>query len=237
MENQLMIAVCDDNQADRAQICGMAGEILHSVGIDHSILEFESGQQLLDAIEGGAQFHILLLDVLLEGMSGLELAAALRKQQNKTEIIFVSVNRELALLGYEVSAARYLAKPLDGDKLKEALLYCCRVCQGNKEILLPTNQGQRIISVSMIWYVEAYERGTRFFLAGETVESRLKFKEAEKLLSELGFAVCHRSYLVNLACVNYIRHYEVELHDGRIVPIGKARYGEIRKKLFDYVAE
>lgn len=237
MGKQLVVAVCDDNQEERVQIREMAENVLCNAGIDHSVTEFQSGRTLLDAIKSGEQFHILLLDVLLEDMSGIELAAALRKQKNETQIVFVSVNRELALLGYEVSAARYLAKPLDGDKFKEALLYCCRTMQGDKEILIPTEQGQQRVPVSIIQNVEAYDRGIRVCLEGETVESRLKFKEAEKLLEEFGFVVCHRSYIVNLSCVNYIRHYELELRDGKTVPIGRARYAEVQKRFVASIAE
>ena len=47
--------------------------------------------------------------------------------------------------GYEVSAARYLAKPLREDQLREALLYCYKTFCEKKEILLPTTRGQRRI--------------------------------------------------------------------------------------------
>ena len=50
----------------------------------------------------------------------------------------MSSNREMAMRGYEVSAARYLAKPL-----REALLYCCKTFCEKKEILLPTSKGQQ----------------------------------------------------------------------------------------------
>lgn len=55
-------------------------------------------------------------------MNGVQLAAELRKQQTKAAIVFISVDWEMALRGYEVSAVRYLAKPLEEVKLKVALL-------------------------------------------------------------------------------------------------------------------
>ena len=81
-------------------------------GLACSVSTYESATALLDAIQGGAQFHILLLDVMMEGLDGMELAAALRELGNSTAIIFISSNREMAMRGYEVSAARYLAKPI-----------------------------------------------------------------------------------------------------------------------------
>ena len=55
--------------------------------------------------------------------------------------------------GYEVAAARYLAKPLDAAKLREALLHCCAAYMQPREIVLPTASGQSRIHVSAIVYV------------------------------------------------------------------------------------
>ena len=143
----------------------------------------------------------------------------------------------MALCGYEVSAVRYLAKPLDESKLKEALLYCYRIWQEKKEILLPTDMGKHRTSFSDIQYVEAFNRGTRFVLANETVESRLKFGEVEAMLPRSAFVLCHRAYIVNLSCIKFIRPYEFLLRSGENVPIGKGRYPAIRKKFIDYIAD
>ena len=132
---------------------------------------------------------------------------------------------------------RYLAKPLDENKLKEALLYCYRTWRKKKEILLPTNQGKHRTSFADIQYVEAFDRGTRFVLANETLESRLKFNEVETLLPKSAFILCHRAYIVNLSCIKYIRPYEFSLKSGETVPIAKGRYSVIRKEFIDYIAD
>lgn len=62
----------------------------------------------------------------MDSLDGIELAAALRKLGDGTAIIFISSNREMALWGYEVSTARYLAKPLQRPQLREARLPECQ---------------------------------------------------------------------------------------------------------------
>lgn len=234
---KLKIAVCDDAYSDRTQITQMTKHILQDADILFALTVYESSTALLNAIQGGAQFQILLLDVMMNEMDGMELAAELRKQNRDTAIIFISSNLEMAMRGYEVSAARYLAKPLGREKLKEALLYCHKHIQGKKEILLPTAQGQHRISLADIQYVEAFDRGTRFVLAERTVESRLKFSEAEKLLPSFAFLRCHRAYLVSLSCIVSIRRYEFTLKNGQTVPIGKGRYGEVHRRFVDYLSD
>lgn len=236
-DSELKIAVCDDIEKDRIQIINMTKGILQDMQVSCSIVGYKDGPSLLADIQNGSKFHIMLLDVMMDEMDGMELAAELRKQGNRTAIIFISINREMALYGYEVSAVRYLTKPLEEGKLKEALTYCYKGWQEKKEILLPTAQGQYRTSFSNIQFVEAFDRGTRFYLDGEIVESRMKFGEVEAWLPKSAFLLCHRGFIVNLSWVKSIRNYEFTLTGGRIVPIGKNRYSEVYKNFVNYIAD
>ena len=232
---KIRIAVCDDERKACIEISSMAKKILQEENIPYSISVYENASGLLKDIQNGVSFQIFLLDVLMDEMDGIELAAELRKQKNKAAIIFISITREMALKGYEVSAARYLEKRLNEEKLKAALMYCCCNQQEQREILLPTAQGQRRILVSDIQYAEAFERGTRLVLSNDAVECRLKFREVEAMLPKTLFLLCHRAYIVNLTYVKFIRKYEFELKSGWIVSIGKGRYAEVYKKFVDYL--
>lgn len=235
--NTLHIAVCDDLPSDLAKITDMTTQILQEADIANKITQYDTGVSLLADMQSGVQFHILLLDVMMGELDGIKLAARLRQQGNDTQIVFVSSNREMALRGYEVNAVRYLAKPLEQEKLKEALLYCVRMQKGKKEILLPTERGEFRTPFSDIQYVEAFDRGTKVVLKDKTLETRWKLSEIAVLLPESDFLRCHRSYVVNLACVTYVHQYEFILQSGMTVPIGQARYTEIRNQFADYLAE
>ena len=147
MKKQLFdIAVCDDLQTDREETAQLTEEICRAEGIKPRIVRFERAEALLEAIQGGERFALLLIDVLLPGLDGMELARVLRGQNEQVSIVFVSSNRELALQGYEVSAARYLAKPLDPEKLKEAILFCYGQYQKERELLWPVGGSMRRIA-------------------------------------------------------------------------------------------
>lgn len=235
-DNELTIALCDDAPGDLTVVHDMITHILNREGVVHMISCYDKTSDLLADIHCGVQFHILFLEVVMNELSGLELAAELRRQKNNIPIIFVSANRELALYGYEVSALRYLAKPVDEKKLEEALMYCVKDWQRQKEILLPTGTGQYRISASDILFIEAFDRGIRVVLKDETVESRLKFREAETLLPVSAFLRCHRAFLVNPAYIKSIRPYEFILLNGQHIPVGKSRYAEIRRKFIQYIS-
>ena len=87
----LRIAVCDDEALDRAQIAQMAQEILRAEEIPAEIACFASARALMHAIQTGGAFQILLLDVMIEGMDGMELAAALRAGQEEAAAALIPI--------------------------------------------------------------------------------------------------------------------------------------------------
>ena len=230
--SRLRLAVCDDEPAFCDQIVERTREILQQERIEADIERFESARSLLEAMEAGAAFSILLLDVMMDGMT---LAAALRAQGQRTPIIFISNNREMALRGYEVAAARYLAKPLDRQKLREALLYCCNTLGTSGELLLPAADGHRRIQSDSILYAETYGRGIRIVLQDGQLESRLKISELAAMLPSSQYVFCHRTILVNLDFVTGIRYCEIELQGGIRLPISKYRLSDLRAQLLRHL--
>ena len=237
MDNELRIAVVDDLEQDRVQVVEATDAVLDFAKIPHSIDRYADAKALLSAIRSGGKYMLLILDVLMDEMDGMALAKELRDQGNNTAIIFVSTSQEMARRGYQVNAARYLIKPVDREELKEALLYCHEQWQNKKEILLPTINGQHRTSFMDIQYVEAYDRGTRFFLTNETVETKLKFSETEALLPKSTFILCHWAYIVNLALTKNIRQYEFIMKSGAAVPISRYRYNDVNQAFVDFVTD
>lgn len=231
----ISIAVCDDEPKDLDEMETMTNELLEAEGISCSVSKFGDASSLLSSVEGGETFDILLLDVMMKNLNGIELAAALRGQGNDTAIIFISINREMALLGYEVSAMRYLAKPVRQEKLREALLYCCRTHLMQKEILLPTAEGQRRIQVSDLIYIEPWNRGTRLVLVDGECKTSAKISELDRQLPKERFTFCHRTLLVNLAFIHSIRYCELTLKNGQVLPVSKYRQTQIKESFMRYL--
>ena len=233
--SRLRLAVCDDEPVFCDQIAEWSREILRQERIEADIERFESAQSLLETIKAGTGFSILLLDVMMDGMDGMALASALRAHGRRMPIVFISSNREMALRGYEVAAARYLAKPLDWQKLREALLYCCQTLGTGGELLLPVADGHRRIQHDSILYAETYGRGIRMALEDGQLESRLKISELAAMLPPGQYVFCHRTVLVNLDFVTSIRYCELELRNGVRLPISKYRIADLRAQLLRHL--
>ena len=226
-ENVLRIAICDDDIMSRETNALMTQKVLEDAGIRYETAMFKSANELLDEIQKGTEFQILLLDVMMNEMDGMELATELRKHKSDAEIIFISGDRDTALRGYEVAAARYLIKPVMLERLKEALMFCYeRHCESLDYIVLPVD-GNYKLYLSEISYVEAFDRGTRFYLQDQVLDTKLKISEVEALLPADTFILCHRAFIVNVKEIRAVRRYEIEMKDGSVVPVSRIRYPEV----------
>lgn len=93
------VAVCDTELLDRQNTVGHAGDLLLAEGMVCEISQYVSGTELFAAIKSGARFQHLLLDVIMDNLDGMELAAALRGLGNDMSIIFIFSNRDMAMRG------------------------------------------------------------------------------------------------------------------------------------------
>lgn len=234
-EYVMRIAMCDDDPQDLQTVVTMTKEIAAQENILCDMTTYHSGAELLEAINGGERYSLLLLDVMMGEINGIELASRLRQARNDTAIVFISSNREMALCGYEVAAMRFLAKPLDREKLREALQCCWRAQLAKQELALPTNRGVRKIAPSEMIYAETWGRGIRVTLVNGQEEVGMKISELEELLPGKQFVMCHRAYLVNLDYVQYLRYCELELKNGDTLPVSKYRQNIIRERLMNYL--
>ena len=236
MRNQVFsIAVCDDVQTEMEKSVEMTDEICKNEHICTAISCFDSAQKLLSEIKEGKRYDMLLLDVMMPGLDGMELARALRRQKENATIVFISSNREMALQGYEVSAVRYLSKPLDGGKLKEAIMFCYEQYRKDRVLLVPVNGSMRKVEPKDIYYIEIIGRKSRIKMANEELDTGLSLTELENMLSGQDFIRCHQSFLVNCRYIRSFRTSSMELTDGSNLPVSKHRIKEVRKAFFDYM--
>lgn len=229
------IAICDDEKIDRKQLEEMTIKICQEEKIETEISCYETAKQLLNALQNGKKYDLLLLDVMMPEQDGMELAKQIRSQEIGTELVFISVNREMALQGYEVEAARYLAKPLNTEKFREAVRFCYRKSRTDRQIFLPVNGSIRQVSPKDIYYIEIAGRKSRIWQEKEEWDTSLSFTELERMLKGQGFVRCHQSFLVNCRHVKNFRTSSMELTDGRKVPVSKHRVKEVRQNFFDYM--
>ena len=121
------VAICDDEATSLQINEALTAQVLTEAGIEYETVCFTDMQSMIDTLSRKeVQYDVLLCDILAVGMNGIEAAKELRRLGESLSIIFISSTAEYALEGYQVDALRYIQKPIQIEKLKEALISAYR---------------------------------------------------------------------------------------------------------------
>lgn len=231
----MKIAVCDDEAVFRNQII----ENIYSFygKLDTSCVEFEDGKQLVDSYQSGQEYEAIFLDIEMRELDGMKTAAILREMGIDVPIIFLTSHTELAMEGYEVAAFRFLAKPIQSEKMEQTLrMLKEELCE--KQKLIIRYEGEDVIlAVDEIVYVEAMNNSISIVTISQEYVIRKKINDFEKELQVISdaFVRIHRGYIVNLAHVKKQSGNEVSMAKGMNLPISRSLAGAFKTKLFEYV--
>ena len=220
----IRIGICDDctaflNQTkfmldhwDAPVACGIITEL------------FEDGDALLSA-HTQKPFDIILLDIVMPLLNGIETARELREKDKTVKIVFLTSSAEFAVDSYTVKASNYLLKPINPDSLFACLDELLSEIQNTAKYRIVRGvDATHRIALSDIEYVEAQLKHVAFFLKGNrVVESPEPFYTYENtLMLDDGFFKCHRSYIVNIHHIDNYSHSEIVMGSGRRIPISRS---------------
>ncbi len=235
----MRIAVCDDDERELLRVAALIEAYRHNRKAELSCTSFQGATSLLAALER-REYDLLLLDMLMPGVSGMEAAREIRARNSQIEIVFLSSSPEYAVESYSVRAHYYLLKPATEEKLFPILDRLMAALRKPGDALrVKTQSGLFSLPYGRIESVEVRAKKIYFCLTdGETREvagSLADFEQA--LLHRPGFIKVHRSYLVNLQWIQELRQGEIVTLSGRHVPISRAAYPQVRTAYTQFLFE
>ena len=226
------IAITDDSPTDAAYLSSVVTDWAAENGFQAEISVFPSAEAFL--FTGAGAFDILLLDIEMGGMNGVELARALRADGQDLRIIFITGYPDFMSEGYEVSALHYLMKPVNPEKLCTVLDRAAEGLKKPSRMVVLTVDGTAVrIPAEDILYVEAFSHTLAVVTTSRTYELRMQLAAMEVLLGE-GFVRCHRSYLVGLHALAQITKSEVTLESGQKLPLSRNAAPAVHRAFVSY---
>lgn len=236
----LHIAICDDMPDQLALITGLTKEYIEEKELDAEVHSFPHPDSLLTACET-ERFHLYLLDMVMPMMNGVQLGIEIRRLDREAQIIYVTTAPEFALDSFTTNPLSYLIKPLERQKLFDALDLAFSKIDTDEEatITVKTHNGLRILPHSLIACCERVGNSVRYLLTtGETVESltiRCTFSEhIAPLLNDKRFLQPHASFALNMSRVESLNENGFKLRGGTIVPIAQKQYAVVRNAYLEY---
>ena len=236
---RLKIAICDDDKRDLLQIASLLEAYRHDIKAELSYVSFQNATELLASMDG-REYDLLMLDMLMPGVSGMQAAREIRERNSEIEIVFLTSSPEYAVESYSVRAHYYLLKPATKEKLFPILDRLMADFQRPEDTLrIKTQTSVFSLPYGKIEYIEVSAKKLYFFLTDggkrEVSGSLADFERA--LLKRPGFMKVHRSYLVNLQWVQELRQGELMTVTGRRVPVARTAYPQVRTAYTQFLFE
>lgn len=227
------IAICDDEQNQIEYITSIVTSWSNHKGHSCEIRTFASAEAFLFEYEEDKAYDILLLDVEMKNMNGIELAKRIRKDNNRAEIIFITSHFEFVGEGYEVDALHYLIKPISVEKLTQVLTKAAEKLSVEPPSVVISCEGETVkLYESDILYVESFLH----YIVIHTKDNEYKIKENisvfENKVSDVFYRI-HRSYLVSLKYITRISRTSVNIGNTEL-PLSRGKYDDINRAFIEH---
>lgn len=238
----IKLALCDDETEQREAIGSLLREYAAArpaLAVKLSI--FSSGQELLAAAEECGGFDLYVLDIVMPGLSGIDLGVRLRELYSDGDIIYLTISPEFAVDSYAARAFYYLMKPAEPDKLFQVLDQATAAMEKRRTacVAVRRKDGLERVRLDEILYAELSGRAVRYHLVNGTsldsVTVRAPFQEeTAPLLADRRFFLCGASFVVNLFYVTAVEKGFLRLDGGARVPLARGLTAQAKRRWSDY---
>lgn len=202
----MRVAIIEDEQDQALQL----EEYLRAYGEENrqtfQVSRYDTGEAFLQDFH--SQFGLILLDISLPGMDGMQTAKALRERDADVGLLFITQMAQYAIRGYEVDAMDYLLKPVSpfafSQRIQRAI---SRLRKREKQYLMISDRnGSRRLAVDEIYYIESRGHNLIYHTAKGEFTLSGTITEAESRLAAHHFFRCNKGYLVSLRHVEGVRN-------------------------------
>ena len=162
------------------------------------------------------RFDLVLLDIEMPELNGLDTAKRLRETDDEVPLIFITNMRQYAIKGYEVNASDFIVKPVSYYDLSMKLdrVLKRRRAKNEEVITVKTDAGLKYLPLETIFYVEINTHKLLYHTVDGVFEGRGTLKKIEPLFTANGFSKCNNYCLINLRYVSGIEGYSVFVKEG-----------------------
>ena len=233
MKDIIEIAVCDDSSFDRFVISDMIDSYFKDKSFLYHVTEYCNELTLLDDIEESNRFDIIILDIFLNQLLGIEVAKQLRTRGYNGKIVFLTASDKYAVESYDVDAAGYLLKPHNYEKFCSLM---DRLLTGRRRNMMIIKKRSSIeyIPHDTIRYIESSNTKCLIHCSDGKIHTvYTKLDLIEKEINNKHFLRCHRSFLVNLYYVKSMQDNFI-MDNAEIVLVRKKGMKQIKREYLDY---
>lgn len=234
-ERVFRVLVVEDDHSEAEELQAFLARYAKARGLEVQVSWLRTA---IDLIAHEQSYDLILLDIGLPGVSGMEAACLLRASDEITPIVFVTSLAKYAVRGYEVNALGFIVKPVTYSALS---LYLDRAVaswrrNAGRYVTISTTSGTRVVPLRRIVYVEVVNHDLIWHLENERpVKARGSLKGAMQQLEGAPVLRISKSHLINMDKVRSIQHGSLTMSSGDKLPLSRAHRRQTVGRLTTYL--
>ena len=232
--NVIKIAICDDEEKAVALHERIVKSCLQSQGIGYEITTYTQSRNLLyDITDDGFFYDLILLDIEMPGISGMEIPQQLKGFLPNVRIIFVTSHTEYAIDAFELSIFRYVPKNNLEVKLAAAVTDAAKLIEleAGQEYTIQTASRMEKIPYKDIFYIQRDGKNSSIVSSAGTSKVRKSLQQVFDELNTSEFIFIDRGCIVNIIQIMKISDGMVVLKNGEQLPISRSHLQEVKQKI------
>jgi two-component system LytT family response regulator len=251
LSETLKVLIVDDERPARRDLTRILGKI---EGFEKAG-EAGDGLKAVEMIRTDAP-DIVLLDIQMPGLDGFQVLGKLGETGGIPPVIFVTAYDQYAIRAFDVHAVDYILKPVDEDRLREALIRARERVAGTvprqdlDELLrgvgalaqrVPVRRGSGVVMVDVQEILYACVSDGEVSIVTDELEGISSRRSLDEMQSELPagmFMRVHRAYLANVYRIREIIPWEnnsfrirMGSDEGPVIPVSRANARELKRRL------
>lgn len=225
-ERPLRVIIVDDEPPARSLLRLLCVE----AGVD-VLGEAEDGASAMALLQGLSP-DVILLDIAMPRIGGMEVARQLRERSGGPPIIFTTAFAEYAVAAFDVGAVDYLLKPIDPARLRVAFeraraTLSSQATASVDHIWVPTRTDLQRVELGAIDRIEAERDYVSLYSGMRSYLFRATMNAFEKRLPDGKYLRVHRSTILRRDMIASLKHegagvWSIVLTDGTTARIGRS---------------
>ena len=230
----IRIAICDDEERAVALHEKIVKDSLQACGIGYEITTYTQSRNLLyDITDDGFFYDLILLDIEMPGVSGMEIPQQIKGFLPNVKVIFVTSHTEYAIDAFELSIFRYVPKSNLEAKLIAAVTDAAKLIEleAGQEYTIQTVNRMEKIPYRDIFYIQRDGKNASIVSSAGTSKVRKSLQRVFEELNTPEFIFIDRGYIVNVIQIMKISDGMAVLKNGEQIPISRSHLQEIKQQI------
>lgn len=234
------ILLCDDEEKTLDRIKKYILSIRAQIKYPIDISEYTSAESVLKRLHSSdSASDILITDIDMPGISGMEMARLIRAEKLNVVLIFMTAHAEYVFQSFEYTPFRYIRKEFMEIELLPALQAACEKVNASRDIALSikTQDGIFAVRTRDILYYELENRKCIIYtIQNKQYETWKKIRELREQMGEMdnSFIQIYRGCMVNKRYVKTIKKDMIVLEDDTELPVSRRKKQEISDTMMEY---